>query len=433
MKKEANIPYIGCVGLNHKTAPVELRERFSADAGGLAPFLEKTCGGGIEEVVLLSTCNRVEIYFTARDMNASMEGIVRTMEGVFGHGRARFEPHLYKLYSRDAVVHLLAVAASLDSMVVGENEIFFQVKNCYRQSVSARATGTVLNKLFHQAFRTAKRVRTETEISRNPLSIAYIATELARKIFEDIASHSALLIGAGEMGELILKYFTKHRVGEITIANRSLRNAQRAAEEINRQAHIVPLEDVAGCLVGADIVIASTASPRHIVTAEMLKAALKKREGRPLFIIDIAVPRNVDPAAGALRGVFLYNIDDLKNIADENLKSRLREIDLAMELVQSDADEFMRWYEGLAVVPAIVKMKNKFNEIRCGELGKYRRRSLKHLSEKDFRAVEELTRQIMTKTLHNPIGYLKGYLDGERKAKGSLRETTRLIEELFEK
>jgi len=433
MKGDYKIVDIGMVGMSHKTAPLELRERFSLDEERMNRFLERACAEGLEEIVCISTCNRVEIYFTSHDFNAALESVIGLLEAASSLGRESFERSLYRRYSRDAVLHLLEVASSLDSMVVGENEIFFQVKNCYGRSVRAKRTGTVLNRLFHQAFRTAKRVRTETEITRNPLSIAYIATELAGKIFEDLSRHRALLIGAGEMGELILKYFTKYRVGEITIANRSLHNAQRIAAEINREAAIVPLEEVPRSAVESDIIIASASSPSFLIDFEAARGILKKRANRPLFIIDISVPRSVDPRVGDLSGVFLYNIDDLKTVADENLRTRLKEVELAWCLVQADAEEFMAWYEGLSLVPAIVRIKDKFDGIRKGELSRYRRRKLKHLSDGDFKIIEELTRQIMTKTLHTPISRLKQGREAQAAGGGSreAKETARLIEALF--
>lgn len=433
MSIDACISEIGMIGMSHKTAPVEVRECFVVPEDRLPDFFQQTGELGIDEIVYLSTCNRMEIYFAASDINGSLNAIYSLLERISGLDREKFEGYSYRKYSRDAVTHLLTVASSLDSMVLGENEIFCQVKKCYSRSVYARRTGTVLNKLFHQAFKTAKRVRTETEITKNPLSIAYIATELARKIFEDLAKRRSLLIGAGEMGELILKYLTKFGIGDITIANRSLHNAQRIAADINRDAHIIPLDDIASACADVDIIVASVSSPTFVITADMLKGALKKRGTRPLFIIDIAVPRNVDPDGGGLSNIFLYNIDDLKSIADENMKNRLREVDFAEKLIQADADDFLQWYEGLTAVPAIVKIQQKFDDIRRAELGKYRRRKLKHMSDEDFNVVEELTRQIMTKTLHNPIMYLKQYRkNGSGHVDNELaQETAKIIEELF--
>lgn len=430
MKKKETLPDICMLGFSHKTAPVEVRERLVLGDDTLPVFFDRTCASGVEEIVYLSTCNRVEVYFTTRDMNEATESVIAMLEDLSGLARDRFVPMLYKKYSREAVLHLMTVVSSLDSMVVGENEIFYQIKNCYGKSVHAEKTGPVLNKLFHQAFRCGKRVRTETEISRNPLSIAYIATELARKIFEDLSQRRALLVGAGEMGELILKYFTKFGIGDITIANRSLHNAQRVAADINRKARIMPLEDIALTASEADIVISSASAARYIIDGEMIRGLEKKRGNRPLFMIDIAVPRNIDPACGKINNVFLYNIDDLKSIADENLKNRLKEVDIALGLVESDADDYMRWYDGLAITPAITKIRGKLDEIRRQELEKYRRRKMKHFSEEDYRLVEELTRQIMTKTLHNPIEFLKKNHGGPRKKETS-EDTAKIIEDLF--
>ncbi len=424
------------VGMSHKTTPVDLRECFSLPDDRVPSFLDKTGSAGIEELVYVSTCNRVEIYAAVRDVPGSMETLLGILEEISSLSRASFEPHIYRKYSRDAVLHLLKVAASLDSMVVGENEILSQVKKAYRHSIQKKRTGIVLNKLFHQAFRTAKRVRTETEIAHNPLSIAYIATELAKKIYDNLSEKKALLVGAGEMGELILKYFTKQNVGDVTIANRSLHNAERIALEINREAHIIPLEDIGACAAEMDIIITSASSPVCLLTSEMLRETLRRRGNQPLFLIDIAVPRNIDPAAQSLPNIFLYNVDDLESIADENLKNRLNEVEIASRLVESDTAEFMEWYEGLEVVPAIVRIQNRFDEIRNSELRRYRKRRLKHLSEEDFRIVEDLTNQIMTKTLHNPIMHLKRYTDGGNKGhdvRERIREKTRLIEELFDK
>ncbi|TAL36598.1 MAG: glutamyl-tRNA reductase [Spirochaetes bacterium] len=435
MSARTDSPDLVMLGISHKTAPVELREKFALGEGELPAFFERACSQGADEIVYLSTCNRMEIYVASRDVNAALEGLFAHMEAVSALPRAVIEAQTYRKYSRDAVVHLFTVASSLDSMVVGENEIFFQVKNCYSRSVHAKKTGPLLNRLFHQAFKTAKRVKTETEISKNPLSIAYIATELAGKIFDNLSRHNALLIGAGEMGELILKYLTKAQIGGITIANRSLHNAERIAQEINREARIVPLDEIGAVAPEVDIIIASVTAPGYVIDAAAARAIQKRRGGRPIFVIDIAVPRNVDPEAGKLDAVFLYNVDDLRSIADENLKSRLREVEFAKRLVEADADEFIRWYDGLALVPAIQKLQSAFDEIRVAELERYRRRRLKHLADEDFRIIEDLTRQIMTKTLHNPISTLKKHLDASRENGDAhdVRDTKRIIEELFEK
>ncbi len=435
MNKQEYIPHIAMIGMSHKTAPVETRECFSWQDQQLVKLYENIGNMKVDEAVYIATCNRVEVYITSPDANAAVDQLVGALEEYADSMQDNLETMVYRKYSRDAVEHLLTVASSLDSMVVGENEIIGQIKDSYRNAVQHRMTGTVLNKLFHQAFKTAKRVRTETEISRNPLSVAYIATELARKIFDDLSKRNALLVGAGEMGELILKYMTKYNLKEITIANRSLHNAERIAGDINRDAHIIPLDDIAHVAGTVDIIITSVSAQGYVITKEMTEEITRQRGSRPLFMIDIAVPRNIDPAIAEKHSIFLYNVDDLEKIADENLKSRLKEMELASALIQSDVDEFMDWYEELEVVPVIVKLQKSFETIRKNELRKYRRRKLKHLSDEDFALVEELTGQIMTKTLHNPIMNLKKIRSdcaSGAHSDRSLKEKTKIIEELFD-
>ncbi len=430
-KKEEETPEIGLIGMSHKTAQVEMRETFSLKEDDIPEFLEKLQSGEIQEAVCVSTCNRVEVYFASNDIQQSVESVIKLLEDFSSVTREKFEDNIYKKYSKDAVHHLLTVSSSLDSMVVGENEILGQVKDAYRKSSDEKSAGQILNRLFHQAFKTAKRVRTETEISKNPLSVAYIATELAKSIFEDISKRKALLIGAGEMGELILKYLTKYNIEEIIIANRSFQNAERIATEINREAHIITLDDVKEKAGEVDIIISSVGAPDYIFSPETAKGFIKKRKNQPLFMIDIAVPRSIDPDTGNLNNIFLYNIDDLKSIADENLKNRLKEVDLAKQLIESDTEDFYEWYEGLSVVPTIINIQNKFDEIRKKEISRYKRRKLKELSDEDFQIVEEMTTQIMTKTLHNPIMYLKGYQTSNERERKKIIEHAKIIEKLF--
>jgi glutamyl-tRNA reductase len=422
------IPQIGMVGMSHKTAPVETRECFAFDTQVLESFLSNAKANNILEMVYIATCNRMELYFVSPHIEEATQSVIHLLEQFAGLTREHFEPVLYKKYHKDAVRHLLCVASSLDSMVIGENEIVGQVKDWYRWATQHNATGTILNKLFHQAFRTAKRVRTETEIARNPLSIAFIAVELAKKIFEDLSKQSVLLIGAGEMAELILKYLTKFKIGSVTLANRSLHNAQRIASEINQDATIITLAEIMETIPNVDIIITSTGAHHYVLTKDMMQEALKKRT-QPVFLIDIAVPRNIDPAAGDIHDVFLYNIDDLKSIADENLKTRLNETKLAYEMIDADTEEFLHWYDSLQIVPLIAKIQESFETIRNNELKKYRRRKLKHLEDDDFAIIEELTRQIMTKTLHIPISYLKEL--GTNYHSKEAKEKSKLLQEIF--
>ena len=236
------------------------------------------------------------------------------------------------------------------------------------------------------------------------------------------------------MGELILKYLTKYNISEVIIANRSFHNAERIANNINIEARIIPLDDIRTASSDVDIIISSVFAPDYIITHGTARGIIKRRRNQPLFMIDIAVPRSIEPEICSINNIFLYNIDDLKSIADENLKSRLKEVELAKRLIESDTEEFYEWYEGLAVVPIIVNIQNKFDEIRTNELDRYKRRKLKHLPEEDFKIIEELTNQIMKKTLHNPIMYLKSHQTSskeEGKKKESIREKIKIIEDLF--
>jgi glutamyl-tRNA reductase len=331
------------------------------------------------------------------------------------------------------VKHLLSVVSSLDSMVIGENEITGQIKESYKKAVESGTTGTILNRLFHRAFTTAKRVRTETEISKNPLSIASIAVEQAKSIFHDISTKSALLIGAGEMGELILKYLVKENLNKIVLANRTSENAERICRDIDYNAEIISLNKVDQALAQVDIVITSVTAPHHVITSADIKNIMFEREGKPIFLIDIAVPRNIDPSVTETENVYLYNVDNLKDIADNNMRGRMLELDKAKSIIDEDVDEFVHWYDELSIAPTITVIKNKFDEIRNIELNKYRSRKMKHLSEEDFKLVEEITCQIMNKTLHNPIINLKKQRNccAEPETDESLKKNTKFLEDLF--
>jgi glutamyl-tRNA reductase len=435
MNKRDEISEIILLGLSHKTAPLEIREKFTFDEIALKKFHERAKKSGIDEIVYLATCNRVEIYFTAREIHRSIERLIEQLEECTGLSREIISQYTYKKYSRDVVLHLLTVASSLDSMVIGENEILGQIKQAYRDSVLHKNSGILLNRLFHQSFNTAKKVRSETGISQNPISIAFIAVEQALARFNgDLSNRKALLIGAGEMSELILKYLTKNNIQDITIANRSLHNAETIVERINKEAHIIPLSGIAAVAPQVDIIITSVTCSEYLLTYTMMHSIMDERQGRPLFIIDIAVPRNVDPAATGINNVILYNIDDLKSIADENLKSRLKEVEAATHIVQSDANELFEWYEGLEMVPMIVHIQESFDKIREQEVAKFRRRQLKNITDDEFQHIDDLTKQIISKILHNPIMAIKQnkalHLDGYHD-KEDIKQKIKIIEELF--
>jgi len=423
------------LGLSHKTAPVETRELFSLPNDQLSAFYERLSEAGVDESVYISTCNRVEIYMTAEDSESAVDTIKKLMEFYTKLPHEQFMTSVYSKYGIDAVKHLLSVASSLDSMVIGENEITGQMKESYRKAVECGTTGAILNKLFHRAFTTSKRVRSETEICKNPLSIASIAVEQAKKIFPDISSRSALLIGAGEMGELILKYLVKENLQKITLANRTIDNAERICKDLDYKAEIISITRVDQALDNVDIVITSVTAPHHVITAADLKNIMYERGGKPIFLIDIAVPRNIEPSVIEIENVFLYNVDNLKSIADDNMRGRMQELGKANSIIDEDIEEFVNWYDELSIAPTITVIKNKFNDIRENELYKFKHRKMKHLSEEDFGLVEELTMQIMNKTLHNPIMNLKKQRSccDEPELDETMKKKTKFLEDLFTK
>jgi glutamyl-tRNA reductase len=437
MKSEAdknmNLANLIILGLNHKTAPVETRELFSLPASQLSSFYERLSEEGVEEAVYVSTCNRVEIYMTADDTESAVDTIKKIMEFYTKLPHEQFMNSVYAKYGIEAVKHLLSVTSSLDSMVLGENEITGQVKESYRKAVEFGATGNIMNRLFHRAFNTSKRVRTETEICKNPLSIASVAVEQAKNIFPDLSDKKALLIGAGEMGELILKYLVKENLHKIVLANRTVENAERICREINYNAEIISLAKVDKALADVDIVITSVTAPHHVITANDIKNIMLERNCRPVFLIDIAVPRNIDPSVTETENVYLYNVDNLKDIAEQNRKERMKEIGKANMIIEEEIHEFLNWHDELSIAPTITVIKNKFNEIRQNELNKYRNRKMKHLSEEDFKLVEEITNQIMNKTLHNPIINLKKHINGDCSSGESIKINTKFLEDLFTK
>ena len=434
-KSALNFGNLIVLGLSHKTAPVETRELLSLPGSQLSSFYERLCEAGVEEAVYVSTCNRVEIFMTAEDSESAVETIKRLMEFYTKLPHEQFMSSVYTRYGTDVVKHLLSVVSSLDSMVIGENEITGQIKESYKKAVESGTTGTIMNRLFHRAFTTAKRVRTETDISKNPLSIASIAVEQAKSIFHDISTKSALLIGAGEMGELILKYLVKENLHKIVLANRTSENAERICRELDYNAEIISLNKVDQALAEVDIVITSVTAPHHVITSTDIKNIMFERGGKPVFLIDIAVPRNIDPSVTETENVYLYNVDNLKNIADNNMRGRMQELDKANSIIDEDVDEFVHWFDELSITPTITVIKNKFDEIRNNELGKYRNRKMKHFSEEDFKLVEEITCQIMNKTLHNPIINLKKQRNccAEPETDESLKKNTKFLEDLFTK
>jgi glutamyl-tRNA reductase len=393
------------IGMSHKTAPIEMRERLQLECGeGNQPLAELMRLNGIQEALYLSTCNRVEILARAEDDGQAVEVLKSFIYRQGNLSIAELEKCLYIHRDLEAVRHLFRVTSSLDSMVMGEPQILGQMKEAYRMAVESRATGVFLNRLSHQAFQAAKRVRTETGIAGNAVSVSYAAVELAKKIFGDLKGKTILLIGAGEMSELAARHLLRQGVGRIIIANRTYARAEAMAAEF--QGTPVAFDRFYEVLPEVDIVIASTGAPGYILSAEMVAAALRRRRDRLLFLIDIAVPRDIDPAAGEIDNVYLYNIDHLQGVVDANKEGRRAEAMKAEAIVAEEVEAFEGWFNSLEVVPTIVALREKVEGIVKGELEKSAS-WLGKLDEEERKRVEILTASIMNKILHEPMTGLK--------------------------
>ena len=392
------------IGMSHKTAPLEMRERLQLLCSeGNQPLAELMRLTGILEAMYLATCNRVEILARAEDDGQAVAVLKSFIYRQGNLSIAEMEKCLYIHRDLEAVRHLFRVTSSLDSMVMGEPQILGQMKEAYRMAVESRATGVFLNRLSHHAFQAAKRVRTETGIAGNAVSVSYAAVELAKKIFGDLKGKAILLIGAGEMSELAARHLLRQGVGSILIANRTYARAEAMAAEF--QGIPVAFDRFPEVLPEVDIVIASTGAPGYILNAEMVAAALRRRN-RLLFLIDIAVPRDIDPAAGEIDNVYLYNIDHLQDVVDANREGRRAEAMKAEEIVAEEVEAFERWFNALEVVPTIVALREKVEGIVKGELEKSAS-WLRKLDEEEKNRVEILTASIVNKILHDPMTGLK--------------------------
>jgi glutamyl-tRNA reductase len=397
---------IALTGLNHITAPVELRERLAFNAEEIARAIDDLKDQpGIREVMLFSTCNRVEALTAAEDGPAALMRIKQYISDIKNTPLSDFEGSLYSYYGDDAVRHIFRVAASLDSMVIGEPQILGQIKDAFRTTVQKKASGVILNRLFHRTFNVAKRVRTETGIGDSAVSISYAAIELAKKIFGELDQRKVMLVGAGEMAELAVEHLIRNRVGDIYVANRTFERGVELARRFSGKA--LRFEEIPSALETVDIIISSTGSPTVVINRDSVKSVIRNRRNRSLFFIDIAVPRDIDPEINKLNNCYVYDIDDLKGVIDGNLETRNKEAVKAERIIDEAVIRFMKWQQGLHVVPTIVDMKDKMKSMATVELEKTFHSSLKHLSSDDKKAVTRMTEALLNKILHDPIQFLK--------------------------
>ena len=393
------------IGMNHRTAPVEIREMLSIDCEDYDRPLTKIMGiSQIKEGMFLSTCNRVEVLANVVDVYCATESLKAVIFSQGNLSSEKLEKYLYIYHSDEAVKHLFQVTSSIDSMVMGEPQILGQVKDAYRRSTEHNSSGVILNRLLHHAFLVAKRVRAETAIANNAVSVSFSAVELAKKIFGNLHGKTVLLVGAGEMSELAAKHLMSNGVSGIIVANRTYSRAVKLADDFHGTP--IGLDLLEEKLHEVDIVISSTDAPGYIIAKEMIARALHRRENRLMFLIDIAVPRDIDPEVGMIDNVYLYNIDNLQDIVDENLNNRMREAGKAEAIIDEEVLKFSGWLKTLKVVPTIVSLREKVEKIIEGEL--QRSASLvRNFSEGEKENIKILISSVTNKMLHDPITGLK--------------------------
>lgn len=393
---------IWALGINHKTAPVAVRERVSFDPATMSSVLTEVQSlDPVSEVVILSTCNRTEIYCSADELQEDV--IVDWLARHHGIERPELNGALYCLNAEQAVQHTMRVASGLDSLVLGEPQILGQMKSAFAVAQEAGTVGSELGRLFRQTFSIAKRVRTDTAIGENPVSVAFASVRMAQHIFADMANSSALLIGAGETIELVARHLHQAGVRQITVANRTLARAQNLAQEFHAEA--VLLEDIPAVLPRADIVISSTASPLPILGKGMVEKALKKRRHKPMFMVDIAVPRDIEEEVSKLSDVYLYTVDDLRSIIEENVRSRQDAARQAEELILAGVDHFMRELKALNAVQTLTDLRASIDVLREEQLAK----AMKQLSNgaDPEKVLRQFAHTFGNKMLHAPTTMLR--------------------------
>jgi glutamyl-tRNA reductase len=400
------------VGLSHKTASVEIREKVAFAPNQMEKPLKALVSlPDITEAVIVSTCNRVEIYATSRDIAGGMARLKRFLADYHHTPMETLEPHLYSHHGEAAIRHVFRVAASLDSMVVGEPQILGQIKTAYGYAAEYKTSGIILNRFLHKAFSVAKRVRTETKIASSAVSVAFAAVELAKKIFDDLSDKTVMLIGAGEMCELAAKHFLNNGARGVMVTNRTFERAEKLAEEFGGRA--VRFDDLFDYLHKADIILSSTGAPHFIIGPRDLEEVMRRRKLRPMFFIDIAVPRDIDPKVNDVENAYLYTVDDLQEVVTSNLQQRAAEAKKAEDIVSQEIGQFFKWLSSLDITPTIVALRSRFEEVRQAELAKTLN-NWKDLTPDNQKRLEALTSAIINKLLHHPTSILKQTGQGGR-------------------
>ena len=393
------------VGVNHKTTPVEIREKLAFTKGKIEESVDRLFNfPDIIEHTILSTCNRVEIYARANCQDSAIKAIKQFICDFHEVSPVELEDHFYSYRNEEAVEHLFRVSSSLDSMILGEAQILGQVKDAYSLAKDLRSTGLVLNQLFEKAFSIAKKVREETGIAERSVSISSAAVELAQKIFDDLENRTVMLVGTGEMAELAAKHLISYGVKTVYVTSRTYDRAANLARTLNGSA--LDFEAFKNELHRADIVITSTSASNFIIKKEMVEKAIHERKNKPIFFIDIAVPRDIEPDINDLENVYLYDIDDLHVVVSANMKEREKEAENAMNFISQEVTKFNNWVGTLDAVPTIVEIRKKAENIRMQEIEKTLKK-VSYLSEDDKKLLRQMSSSIVNKILHKPTIKLK--------------------------
>jgi len=396
--------HITVFGLNHNSSPVEIREQFTISEERVPDLLQGLRREGVGEAVILSTCNRTEIYFSDDDPNRGLETVRKILVNRLNIKSDWLRTYTYTFGDEEAYRHLFLVASGLDSMVIGEPQILGQVKDAYRMATFHNTTGFLLDKVFHRTFNVAKRIRTETKIGYNPVSISSMAVELSKRIFGDLKGKKILVIGAGEMCEIALRHFRKEGLEDTFITNRTYQNAQRLAQDIIGTAY--PFEDLPVLLTKVDMVLSSTGAEKPIIDKELVATVMKKRKNNPLFFIDIAVPRDVDPSVNDVESVYLYDIDDLKDLSQRHLSDRLQESQKASTIIEEEVQKFTLGLRQIDMNPLITHIYETVDQIRSEEL-KRMAKKLRDPNEDTLKAMEMASRNVLNKLIHRHVVLIK--------------------------
>jgi glutamyl-tRNA reductase len=407
--------HIVVVGLSHKTAPVEIREKLAVPESRMGEALTRLCSyQGVREGMLLSTCNRVEVYAVVDEIESGYGGIQDFLaDAHLSLSSEQLTPHIYWHQGDRAISHLFRVASSLDSMIVGESQILGQIKDAFEVALTHKTTGIILNKVMKKAISVAKRVRTETRIAEMAVSVSYAAVELAKKIFSDLSEKTVLLVGAGEMAKLAARHFIASGVRHVRVTTR---NPQHAVELANRFGGTpVAFEEFREDMAAADIVLVSTGAAHYLVGEDDVQRSIRQRMNRPMFLIDISVPRNIDPAVRHVDNAFLFDIDDLKTRVEHNRGERLNEAEKAERMVLDEVGIVRQWLQSLEVTPTIVALRSRADDIKRVELDKALAR-LANLSAQEREMVEALASSIVNKLIHNTMVTLKAEVNSSEGA-----------------